>query len=49
MENNTLNEALENLGGLIATNLSAMRVLSANTSDGLTTLVGKILDIEPQH
>lgn len=47
MENNTLNGALENLGELIATNLSAMGVLSANTSDGLTTLVGKILDIEP--
>lgn len=47
MENNTLNKALENLGELIATNLSAMGVLSANTSDGLTTLVGKILDIEP--
>lgn len=47
MENNTLNGALKNLGELIATNLSAMGVLSANTSDGLTTLVGKILDIEP--
>lgn len=47
MENNTLNGALENLGELIATNLSAMGVVSANTSDGLTTLVGKILDIEP--
>lgn len=47
MENNTLNEALENLGKLIATNLSAMGVLSVNTSDGLTTLVGKILNIEP--
>lgn len=47
MENNTLNKALENLGKLIATNLSAMGVLSVNTSDGLTTLVGKILNIEP--
>ena len=47
MENNTLNEALENLGGLIATNLSAMGVLNANASDGLTTLAGKILDVEP--
>lgn len=47
MENNTLNGALKNLGELISTNLSAMGVLSANTSDGLTTLVGKILDIEP--
>lgn len=47
MENNTLDGALENLGELIATNLSAMGVLSANTSDGLTTLAGKILDIEP--
>lgn len=47
MENNTLDGALKNLGELIATNLSAMGVLSANTSDGLTTLVGKILDIEP--
>lgn len=47
MENNTLNGALENLGELIATNLSAMGVLNANTSDGLTTLVGKILDVEP--
>lgn len=47
IENNILNEALENLGELIATNLSAMGVPSANASDGLTTLVGKILDIEP--
>lgn len=47
MENNTLNGALENLGELMATNLSAMGVVSANASDGLTTLVGKILDVEP--
>ena len=47
MENNTLNEALKNLGELMATNLSAMGALSANASDGLTTLAGKILDVEP--
>lgn len=47
MENNTLNEALKNLGELMATNLSAMGVPSANASDGLTTLAGKILDLEP--
>lgn len=47
IENNILNEALENLGKLIATNLSAMGVPSANASDGLTTLAGKILDLEP--
>lgn len=47
MTDNTLNGALENLGELMATNLSAMGVLSANASDGLTTLAGKILDVEP--
>lgn len=47
IENNILNEALKNLGELIATNLSAMGVPSANASDGLTTLAGKILDLEP--
>lgn len=47
MENNTLNEALKNLGELMATNLSAMGVPNANASDGLTTLAGKILDLEP--
>ena len=47
MENNTLNEALKNLGELMATNLSAMGVPSANASDGLTTLSGKILNVEP--
>ena len=49
MENNTLNEALKNLGELMATNLSAMGALSANASDGLTTLAGKILDVEPSR
>ena len=47
MGNNTLDEALKNLGELMATNLSAMGALSANASDGLTTLAGKILDAEP--
>ena len=47
MGNNTLDEALKNLGELMATNLSAMGALSANASDGLTTLAGKILDVEP--
>lgn len=46
MTNNTLNEALKNLGELMATNLSAMGVLNVNTSDGLTTLADKILNIE---
>lgn len=47
IENNTLDEALKNLGELMATNLSTMGVLNANASDGLTTLSGKILDVEP--
>lgn len=47
IENNTLDEALKNLGELMATNLSTMGVPNANASDGLTTLAGKILDVEP--
>lgn len=45
MTDNTLNGALENLGELMATNLSAMGILNANASDGLATLADKILDI----
>ena len=45
MTDNTLNGALENLGKLMATNLSAKGVLSANASDGLTTLANKILQV----
>ena len=43
----TLNGALTELGETMATNLVAMGVTSADASDGLTTLAGKILDIEP--
>ena len=43
----TLNGALTELGETMAGNLNDMGVSSADPSDGLTTLAGKILDIEP--
>ena len=43
-DTNTLNGALMELGETLATNLSDMGV-DANTNNGLTTLAGKILDI----
>ena len=46
-DTNTLNGALEQLGITMAENLVTMGVLDADPSDGLTTLAGKILDIEP--
>ena len=42
----TLNGALSELGETIADNLESMGVTGADASDGLTTLAGKILDIE---
>ena len=50
MSNNdttTLNGALSELGETIADNLNSMGVSSADATDGLTTLAGKILDIAP--
>lgn len=46
MIDNTLKEALENLGESMATNLRSKGV-TANASDGLTTLANKILQVEP--
>ena len=43
----TLNGALTELGETLADNLVSMGVLDAEAGDGLTTLAGKILDIEP--
>lgn len=43
----TLNGALSELGETMADNLVAMGVLDATASDGLTTLAGKILLVEP--
>ena len=47
MVNNTLNGALMELGETMAGNLEAMGVTDANPNDGLTTLAGRILDVEP--
>ena len=44
---NTLNGALQELGETMADNLVSMGVVDASASDGLTTLAGRILDIEP--
>lgn len=46
-DTSTLNGALSELGELMADNLVSMGVVDASASDGLTTLAGKILDIEP--
>ena len=46
-DTSTLNGALTELGETMADNLVAMGVTGASASDGLTTLAGKILDIEP--
>lgn len=46
-DTNTLNGALEQLGTTMANNLTTMGV-TASPSDGLTTLAGKILLINPQ-
>ena len=43
----TLNGALTELGETLADNLYSMGVVDADPSDGLTTLAGKVLDIEP--
>lgn len=43
----TLNGALSELGETMADNLVSMGVTDADASDGLTTLAGKILDVEP--
>lgn len=43
----TLNGALNELGETLAYNLSEMGIDDAEANDGLTTLAGKILDIEP--
>lgn len=47
MVNNTLNGALMELGATMAGNLEAMGVTDVNPNDGLTTLAGKILNVEP--
>ena len=47
MVNNTLNGALMELGETMAGNLEAMGVTDASPDDGLTTLAGRILDVEP--
>ena len=47
MVNNTLNGALMELGETMARNLEAMGVTDANPNDGLTTLAGRILNVEP--
>lgn len=44
---NTLNGSLSELGETMADNLVSMGVVDASASDGLTTLAGRILDIEP--
>ena len=46
-DTSTLNGALQELGETIADNLVSMGVVDADASDGLTTLAGKILSIEP--
>ena len=46
-DNNTLNGALMKLGETMAENLEAMGVTGASPNDGLTTLAGKILTVEP--
>ena len=46
-DNNTLNGALMKLGETMAENLEAMGVTDASPNDGLTTLAGKILTVEP--
>lgn len=46
-DNNTLNGALMKLGETMAGNLEAMGVTDASPNDGLTTLAGKILTVEP--
>ena len=46
-DTNTLNGALTELGEKMADNLVSMGVTGADASDGLTTLAGKILSIEP--
>ena len=46
-DTSTLNGALNELGETLADNLSQMGVGDATANDGLTTLAGKILDIEP--
>lgn len=46
-DTNTLNGALQELGETMADNLVSMGVVDASASDGLTTLAGRILDIEP--
>lgn len=45
-DTNTLNGALQELGETMADNLQSMGVSDALASDGLTTLAGKILDIQ---
>ena len=47
MVNNTLNGALMELGETMARNLEAMGITDANPNDGLTTLAGRILNVEP--
>ena len=47
MVNNTLNGALMELGETMVRNLEAMGVTDANPNDGLTTLAGRILNVEP--
>ena len=46
-DKNTLNGALMKLGETMAGNLEAMGVTDASPDDGLTTLAGRILDVEP--
>ena len=45
-DTSTLNGALQELGETMAANLVAQGVTGASASDGLTTLAGKILDIQ---
>lgn len=46
-DKNTLNGALMELGEAMAGNLKAMGVTDASPDNGLTTLAGRILDVEP--
>lgn len=46
-DKNTLNGALMKLGETMAGNLEAMGVTGVSPDDGLTTLAGRILDVEP--
>lgn len=46
-DKNTLNGALMELGETMARNLEVMGVTDASPNNGLTTLAGRILDIEP--